>query len=176
MQQAKQRKVVTGDIAQCLIVLHIGGASEDLGHQREIDAKAAREVHQAAITRRVGICKPGGQTGLVAPCKLAGALFHVEMGRIDHSITHSPRRQLTTGSLPTTDLVECPRQVHIGMFVARKSQEIYIIVAMVAYKQEGCFVLHGNLCLFPKTANTAILYAKVGKTIKLKNKSIPSFS
>ena len=87
--KAKQREVVASYITQRLAPLHISGMGEGWCHQRGIDAKASREVHQQTLAIGMGTNQTSGQSSLVAPCLLAGALFHVEVRRINHPLTRN---------------------------------------------------------------------------------------
>lgn len=108
--QPKHLKVVTGDIAKMLLSLHVDRFLKALGHKREINTKAACEIHErptpgppyreGVITHTIvfirrSIFSPPYREGLcegllVVCCLLTGALLHREMRGIENPVGSRP--------------------------------------------------------------------------------------
>ena len=124
--QSKNVKIMAGDIAKMLLSLHVDRFLKALGHKREINTKAACEIHErptpgppyreGVITHTIvfirrSISSPPYREGLgegllVVCCLLTGALLHGEMWGINNPVGSCPRGQFPTGCLTTSNLVE----------------------------------------------------------------------
>ena len=97
--QSKNVKIMAGDVAKMLLSLHVDRFLKALGHEREINTKAACEIHHPMAT--------ASKPCLIVCCLLTGALLHGEMWGINNPVGSCPRGQFPTGCLTTSYLVEC---------------------------------------------------------------------
>ena len=138
LRQPQQRQVVAGDGAELFLPFHVDGLVEAARQVGEVHAEAARKVCQQPPLG----AQPRHDVGLQLCRRLAGALFHRQVRRIDQSFPRRPCGQLAARRLPAAYLVERERQVHLGIFVLKKGQPAHVVVAMLLDK-----VLCSHVCM-----------------------------
>lgn len=156
--QSKNVKIMTGDVAKMFLSLHVDRFLKALGHKREINTKAACEIHErptpdppyreGVITRTIvfirrSISSPPYREGLgegllVVCCQLTGALLHGEMRGINNPVGSCPRGQFPTGCLTTSYLVEGKGQVNIRVLGTLKCQLPDIVIGMSTNEVGRC--------------------------------------
>ena len=102
MLQAEKGKIMTGQLTQRGILLHIDCLTEKRSEKREVDTEAPCEVDEQ--TAGVAVQQSGHNSSLIT-CRLGrGALLHVKVTRIEDTFDTGTGQMLAARFLPTFNL------------------------------------------------------------------------
>ena len=112
MVQSQRLEVMTCNVTEVRLTLHIDGPGEQGSQITEVDAEPTREVDERFRCQSPLLQQPLHQHPLVACRLLTGTLFQTDAGRIVQSLGRGPAWKFPACQLPSLYLLQAPQGIH----------------------------------------------------------------